>query len=468
MSGVSVFHPGEARRRRRRAAVDRAYVRWRGLASGGIFAPEPVEVPRSGREVLAVKCRRSLIAAVLLSPFVMLVSLRWNQVVGSPLFFTMLVGAFEMSRFIAAGFHRTPSRGGPITGGYEPSVSFVIPCKDEGRAVEASVVNAFEAHYPQDKLEVIVVDDGSTDATPTVLAELQDRYPRLKVITFERNRGKRQAVAEGFRRARGEIVVQLDSDSYVVPWTLRDLVAPFVDRKIGAVCAHARPANADTNMLTKMQAAFYFRSFRIMKAAESTFLAVLCCSGCASAYRRTVVLPVLDKWLAETFLGKPVTWGDDRALTNRVLRRGYRTLYTNRAHAFTICPDSLRTLFRQQVRWKKGWFVNSIFITPFMLKKHPFVALTYFLPLVALTLVTPFVAIRLLVWMPFVDHTFPVYYPVGMFVVALVVVAFYRTVERDPRHWPFVFLWSALELVVLSFVLLFALATLQNRSWGTR
>ena len=179
------------------------------------------------------------------------------------------------------------------------------------------------------------------------------------MLTVESNRGKREAMAAGFRRARGEIIVQLDSDSYIAPDTVRNLIAPFADHRVGAVCAHARPANADANTLTRMQAAFYFLSFRILKAAESTFLAVLCCSGCCSAYRRSTVIPVLDDWLAEAFLGKPMTWGDDRALTNRLLRTGHRTIYTSLSHAYTICPHTLTRLLKQQLRWKKGWLVNT-------------------------------------------------------------------------------------------------------------
>lgn len=385
--------------------------------------------------------------------------------------YSILVTSFELSRLVAASFHRRTSHAcyelADATG-YEPRVTFVIPCMNEERAIAVSVTRSFAADYPEDKLDVIVVNDGSTDSTAAVLEQLQEDYPQLQVVTFERNRGKRQAMAAGFRLAQSEIIVQLDSDSFIEPSTVRELIAPFANPRIGAVCAHADPANADVNLLTRMQAAYYFLSFRILKAAESTFFAVFCCSGCSSAYRRSVVMPILDAWLGERFLGKPVTWGDDRALTNRVLRGGYRTIYTDRAHAYTICPDRFRQLLKQQIRWKKGWFVNSLFATRFVFRQYPLVAFTYFLPLILLTLVTPFMAVRGLVWMPIMAHTVPVFYLVGVLGVALLIAIYYRTVERSNRYWPYVFLWSALNLVVLSFVLFFAIFTLQNRSWGTR
>jgi hyaluronan synthase len=245
-------------------------------------------------------------------------------------------------------------------------------------------------------------------------------------------------------------------------------VAPFVNPEIGAVCAHADPMNADKNFLTRMQAAYYFVSFRILKAAESSFLVVFCCSGCSSAYRRDIVVPQLDDWLNEKFLGLPVTWGDDRGLTNRVLADGYRTLYTDRAQAYTICPDNMRQLLKQQVRWKKGWLVNSIFASRFIARRHPFVAFTYFFPLILLTLLTPLVAARALVYEPLVNGTVPLYYVAGVFAVAALVTIFYRHVQRGNRYWPYVFAWSALNLVLLSFVMPYAIATIQNRKWGTR
>jgi hyaluronan synthase len=287
-------------------------------------------------------------------------------------------------------------------------------------------------------------------------------------VNWDVNRGKRHGMAEGFRRATGEVIIQLDSDSYIEPYSLRELVRPFQNSAIGAVCAHADPANANHNFLTRMQAAYYFMSFRILKSAESTFLTVFCCSGCSSAYRKEVVLPILDVWLNERFLGRPVTWGDDRALTNWVLRRGFRTIYTDRAQAYTICPQSLRQLLKQQIRWKKGWFVNSVFFVPFVLRRHPFVALTYFIPLIFLTIATPFMAAKALVYQPLVEGVTPVYYVLGVFMIALLMTLYYRHVRRGNAYWTYMFVWSAINMVVLSFILFYALFTIQNRKWGTR
>jgi hyaluronan synthase len=396
--------------------------------------------------------------------------------VGDPLLFVYTVGItmFQLSRLMSAILYRRINRpylaaaGHPSAEAYEPPVSFVIPCKNEEGAIGRTVAKCFEAHYPREKLEVIVINDGSTDGTIDVLQELQKRYDRLVVVDWKENRGKRHGMAEGIRRAKGEIIIQLDSDSYISPDTFRNLVRPFRHPEVGAICAHADPANAEQNWLTRMQAAYYFISFRVLKAAESTFMTVFCCSGCSSAYRREVILPVLDQWLAEKFLGLPVTWGEDRALTNWVLRKNYRTIYSEEVHAHTICPDTFTKFLKQQIRWKKGWLVNSLFATRFILRREPFVALTYFFPLFVISLITPLIAVKSLILGPIVRGTLPLYYISGVFLMSFIMTLYYRWISRENRYWPFVFVWSAINMVFLSFVLFYSIATIQNRKWGTR
>jgi len=390
------------------------------------------------------------------------------------LIYTTFVTCFELSRIIGAMLYRADDHqhvdhhSHQESHDYEPEVSIVIPCMNEEASISKTIEMSFAADYPKEKLEVIVINDGSTDGTLEELYRMQRKFPELVIVDWKQNRGKRHGMAEGFLRARGEIIVQLDSDSYIVPETFRGLIDPFRNKKVGAVCAHADPENAEQNLLTKLQAAYYFLSFRILKAAESTFFMVFCCSGCSSAYRKSVVAPIMDTWLNEKFLGLPVTWGDDRALTNWVIRLGHSTIYTDVAKAYTICPTTLKQLLKQQVRWKKGWFVNSLSASKFIWKEHPFVAFTYFFPLIAITLITPFMATKALVYDPIVRGVMPVYYVMGVFLIAALVTLFYRFIARENKYWPYVFVWSGLNMLVLSFVLYYALFSIQNRKWGTR
>lgn len=389
--------------------------------------------------------------------------------------YTIFITLFQLSRVIAAFFYEKSLKyveetaPASVKAHYEPEVSFVIPCKNEQDTIAKTIHKCFEVDYPKEKVEVIVINDGSTDNTISVLRSLESMYgDALRIIDWKVNKGKRHGMAEGFKQSSGEIIVQLDSDSYIEPGGFRNLIEPFSNPEIGAICAHADPENADENLLTKMQTAYYFVSFRILKAAESAFATVFCCSGCSSAYRKSVVMPIIDEWLNETFLGLPVTWGDDRALTNRVLYAGYRTIYTDKVKAFTIVPNRLRVFLKQQTRWKKGWFVNSIFASRFIYKKEPFISFTYFFPLIIVTLLTPFMATRAMVYNPIVKGVSPIFYVVGVVLVAAIITIYYRYIAPANKYWPYVFVWSAINMVLLSFILFYALATIQNRKWGTR
>lgn len=433
------------------------------------FAPSKSEL---------IKLGLVIIGALALLSIIFIKSHAFSLYGESPLLllYTFFITTFQLSRVAGAILYKkmdSQIAGTTIGVGlqnylYEPKVSIVIPCKNEEKSIEKTLRQCFLADYPKEKLEVIVINDGSTDRTGEILRSLEKEFSRLTVVHWEINKGKRHGMAEGFRRAIGDIVVQLDSDSYMVPETFRQIILPFRYPEIGAVCAHTDPENPDVNLLTKMQTAYYFMSFRILKAAESTFMTVFCCSGCASAYRKNLILPILDKWLEEKFLGLPVTWGDDRALTNWVLRQEYRTIYTHRARAYTVVPENFKQFFKQQIRWKKGWFVNSVFATKFIIRKQPFVAFTYFLPLLVVTVLTPFMATRALIYNPIFNEVKPVYYVLGVFLMTLVITVYYRIIAIDNKYWPYIFIWSGLNMVLLSFFFFYALLTIQNRKWGTR
>ncbi|MBX4210729.1 glycosyltransferase [Candidatus Parcubacteria bacterium] len=419
-----------------------------------------------------------ILGAVVVFLIVLVKSRTAKEFAADPLLlgYTLFVTTFELSRLVSAAFFRRSydkvfSVLPPeiLNSPFEPTVTFVIPCKNEEEAIRNTITKCFEADYPKEKIEVIVINDGSTDRTAEILYETQKEFPNLFIIDWEDNRGKRHAMAEGFKKSSGEIIVQLDSDSYIKPETFKDFIDPFRNPEIGAVCAHADPENADYNWLTKMQTGYYFMSFRILKAAESSYYTVFCCSGCSSAYRREAVMPIIDIWMNETFLGLPVTWGDDRGITNWVLKRGYKTIYTDIAKAVTIVPTKFKQFLKQQVRWKKGWFVNSIFASKFILKTEPFVALVYFFPLILVTILTPFMATRALFYTPFAKSPATlVYYMLGVLLVATLIIIYYRFVARDNKYWPYVFIWAGINTIFLSFLLFYALLTIQNRKWGTR
>src|SRR5205807_4446793 len=246
----------------------------------------------------------------------------------------------------------------------------------------------------------VVVDNGSTDGTLREIERARALWPDLVVIAFDGNRGKREAMAAGARSAHGEILVYVDSDSFLRRDAVREIAQGFADASVAAVAGHTDVANSKRNALTRMQDVRYYVAFRVLKAAESVFGAVTCCPGCFSAYRRQCVLPVLDRWLDQRFLGVRATFGDDRSLTNFLLRH-YKVIYSSTAVATTVVPETHAQFLRQQLRWKKSWLRECLIAATFMWKKHPIAAIGFYAQLV-FPILAPILLLRAFVWMPIV------------------------------------------------------------------
>ncbi len=378
-----------------------------------------------------------------------------------PLFYaySLLISFYVLMRFALAPFYRSS----PDVG-YRPVCSIVIPAFNEEGCIEATIDACLMSDYPPECLEVVVIDDGSTDRTWERMLTARERHPNILCIRFHQNRGKRAGMAEGIRRSSGEVCIFIDSDSVVEPNGLAFLVADFENPRVGAVVGHAEVLNKTANLLTRMQQVRYYVAFRVIKGSESIFGAVTCASGCFSAYRRTALLEVLDRFETQRFLGRPATFGDDRALTNYVLRT-WRITYQSRARSHTLCPERARVFAVQQLRWKKSWLRESLHVSKFIWRKNPLAAaLTYLgclFPWVA-----PIVVLHS-VWFRAVGVGSPLFYLVGAYVMAVLYSLYYAITRRSPLWWNGI-TFVAIYMFFLVWQTYYALVTIRNTDWGTR
>lgn len=372
---------------------------------------------------------------------------------------------FYIGSRIGASFFYKPCK---IEGEFEwPPITFIIPSYNEEEAIVQTINHCFEVDYPKHLYEVIVINDGSSDNTWEEILEAKKLHPDLDAINLDSNEGKREAMAAGIRKAKGEIIIQLDSDSYIEKNSLKNLIYPMKNKSMAAVSAHTDPANKDINTLTRIQASYYYVAFRILKAAESATGLVFCCSGCCSAYRKEYIMPLLDEWRNETHFGQKMKYGEDRSLTNLLIKSGYITSYCSSAQAYTIVPTKFRKFIKQQVRWKKSWIVTTHRTARYIAKRDPFVAFAYLFPQMIVSYLAPLLTLYAIFYVPFIIKNPPVTYMFGLVGMYGLFIIYYSYLRAD-KYRPYLLLWGFLNIFLASLIFPFAFLTLNNNHWGTR
>lgn len=364
----------------------------------------------------------------------------------------------------------------PCQANWSTTTSVVLPVVDEPVELFRNVLQRIVA---QDPTEVVVVINGPRNRA---LEALCDELGAQRAWT-ERP-GKRNAVRIGVERSSSEVVVLADSDTLWTPDTLRELVRPFSDPRVGGVTTKQRILDPGRSVLTRW--ADWLENIRneYSMAAMSVLGTVGCLPGRTIAFRRSILLGCMDRFLHERFLGVLLEVSDDRALTNYTLAAGYQTVYQSTALVYTDSPTSVRRLARQQFRWARGSQYNTLRMLPWMLRHAPVLAVFYLSDILApFVLVGSFVAwfvsaiggfrVALYEQLPTpADPRGAIAYLLGLS-VALTVVSLAVRFGRHFAHRPSDLLYLPAFMVINTLLLIpvrvvgfFRMAS--NAGWGTR
>jgi hyaluronan synthase len=251
-----------------------------------------------------------------------------------------------------------------------PHISVLVPAYNEGAQVLVTLRSICASDYPPEKMQIMAIDDGSKDDTWEWMLRARDELgSRVTIIRQPRNGGKRHALYTGFQRATGQVWVTIDSDSVVEPWGLRNLISPFVhDARVGGVGGNVRVLNWSQGFIPKMLEVAFTFGFDFVRATHSRVNTVMCTPGALSAFRASAVRPVMDEWLHESFMGKPYNIGEDRNLTNLVIRQGFHILFQSNANVFTNVPATYQSLCKMLLRWARSDVRESLMLTSFAFK----------------------------------------------------------------------------------------------------
>ena len=226
---------------------------------------------------------------------------------------------------------------------FKKPVSVLIAAYNESKVIASTIGSVLASDY-EGELELIVVNDGSTDDTAEIVASLAAQDPRIHLIS-QQNLGKAHALNRALEAAHYETIVMLDADTQFRPTTIRFLVAPLAQPEVGAVCGHVRVGNL-TSWIARFQALEYICGFNLDRRAYDRWNAITVAPGAISAFKR-LAIERAGGIVADTL-------AEDTDLTLHLHRTRYRIRYIPRAIAYTEAPDNVRALVRQRVRWAFG------------------------------------------------------------------------------------------------------------------
>ncbi len=223
---------------------------------------------------------------------------------------------------------------------FEPKVSIVIPAYNEEKNIKDCLNSIFNSNYPKEKLEIIVVDDGSTDKT----AIKAKKFSAIKII-HGNHCGKSEALNLGFKHASSEFIISLDADTVLEKDCIKNIVMPMANKSVGAISGATKVKNKHS-ILGAFQNIEYFYNNIVRHSFSVLFGHTIWFHGAIACYRKSA--------LKKAGYLKTDTLAEDLDISMAMYRKGYSTLSINSACAHTIAPQNLGNFIKQRSRWSAG------------------------------------------------------------------------------------------------------------------
>lgn len=370
----------------------------------------------------------------------------------------------------------------------EPLISIIIPVKNEEENIENCIKSCIDSSYK--KKEIIVVNDGSTDKTPSILERLKKENPNeLRVLHLPINLGKKRAIEKAIEKANGNFYVFMDSDCNMLNDAVENFVKIFLsDNEIGAITGHGKVRNADTgNLLEKIQDVWFDGQYRIIKGMEGSFSSLTCCSGSLSAFRKEAIINHIHQWANDRFLGIEFKFATDRRLTAFILAeknkftdekfikkkenegkvkcQQWKILYSPSVNVEIGVPRTLRSLIKQQIRWRKS-FIRSIFATGLIYWQRPLPAAIIYYLTIALRLFRPYIILKSLILLPLTgDILSGIFYLGGAMFSGLFYGIDVRLRRPGYPRWFYRPLMNVISTFIFTWLIIYAAITIKNKTW---
>ncbi|MPR12144.1 chitooligosaccharide synthase NodC [Microvirga tunisiensis] len=346
------------------------------------------------------------------------------------------------------------------------SVDVIVPCFNEDpRTLSACLASVANQDYPR-VLQAYVIDDCSNNRNE--VESVHDAYthdPRFNFILLDENIGKRKAQIVAIRRSSGDLVLNVNSDTIIASDVVTKLVLKMQDPAIGAAMGQLTASNRSDTWLTRLIDMEYWLACNEERAAQARFGAVMCCCGPCAIYRRSALRLLLDQYETQLFRGIPSNFGENRHLTILMLKAGFRTEYVPDAIAATVVPDRLGSYPRQQLRWARSTYRDTLLALRLLPGLDRYLALD----VVGQNLGPLFLALSALAGLAQLTLTASVPWWTGLIIASMTIVRCSVTAlrARQLRFLSYA-LHTPINLILLLPVKAYALCTLSTSDWLSR
>ncbi|RKX93135.1 MAG: hypothetical protein DRO76_00020 [Candidatus Altiarchaeales archaeon] len=225
---------------------------------------------------------------------------------------------------------------------YEPTISLIIPTWNEENTIKGKLENTLDLEYPKDKLEVLIIDDGSNDKTVEIVKGFIKNHRNFKLLKLKERRGKAVALNRALRYSNGEIIVITDSDSRLNKNILNVSIPYFADQRVGALTGrHVVLGDRDSDMsIIEIE---YRNLYHMIRHAESILDSTFIFNGPFTAFRKTLISRIYNDSVA-----------DDSEIALRIRQKGYRTIHVDDAIFWEFAASSMQERTKQKYRRAQG------------------------------------------------------------------------------------------------------------------
>ena len=317
--------------------------------------------------------------------------------------------------------------------------------------------------------QIVIADDGSSPKYKKIINRVFDRYITkgdIVICTLPENRGKKFAQIYALEKVvKYDYIVTCDSDTVFEKDALLKLVTPLKDPRIGITNVNIDIANAKTNLMTKMQQLQNYGAFMIGRKSLGGFGVMNCASGIGIGIRKNVWKMIADEYLGDRPFGFNCKFGEDRFMTNILLKKDYKVVMVEDAYAKTYVPETVGHFLKQQLRWRISGIIEGIHVILFSWKKpilFVYSLFNFILPFFCISVIITFFAKSLIIGEPLNILTFILVIIVASFVRSTIVMWERKDLIK------YIIPFALFNLFAVLWLWIYACFRIDEQSWITR